>query len=324
MAQNIAARIDDRVDPGAGVMQIERRHVGAIVGGEHDCLLAYQYAVPVQERAGPVGEHDAWAVVVGEHHGSLVRARGDHDVTGTDPPHSLPADGRRRVGAEVVGPALQRQDESVIVVTERCGALQMQNLWERGEFGYCVGHPLQCGLAVDGVGASEQCTTGLALFVDEHHPCARTGCGQGGRQAGRASPRDQHVGMHVGRVVLCGVGNLCETPLAGNAARHQSVEQFDRRREQHGLGEGLFNLDQAPGVLGPGRGEPAGPAQLDARGDLVDTVGQQGRSKCVADAAGELPSIENEGAQCITVYAAALGSAERCVHQIFGFCSSTR
>ena len=80
--------------------------------------------------------------------------------------------------------------------------------------------------------------------------------------------------MYVGRVVLGGVGDFGEAALARNTARHQPVVQLDRRPKKHGLGEGVLDLDQAAGVLGPRRGETAGATQLDARGDPVHPVSQ--------------------------------------------------
>ena len=50
----LVAGVDDRVDPHAGVGQVDRGRVGAVVGGEHDRLLADQHAVAVQEGAGAV------------------------------------------------------------------------------------------------------------------------------------------------------------------------------------------------------------------------------------------------------------------------------
>ena len=188
--------------------------VGAVVGGEDDGLFADLHAVPVQEGSGTVGEHDAGAVVVGEHHGALVGAGGDDDVPGADAPHPLTADRGGRFGAEMVGTSLQRKDEAVVVVAERRGALQVQNVGIGGQFGDGVGDPVQCRPAVDGVGAAQQRAAGLALLVDEHHPRPGTGRGQGGCQTGRPRPGDQHVGVDVGRVVLGGVGDLGEPALA--------------------------------------------------------------------------------------------------------------
>ncbi len=173
--RQLGAGVDDRVDPHARVVQIERGEVGAVVGGEHDGLLADLDSVAVQEGAGAVGKHDARPVVVGEHDGTLVGAGRDHDAAGPDPPHPLTADRGGCLGAEVIGAPLQRQHEPVVVVAECGGALQVQHVGIGGQFGDGVGDPVQRGPAVDGVGAAEQRATGFALLVEQHHPRSGTG-----------------------------------------------------------------------------------------------------------------------------------------------------
>src|SRR3712207_8613447 len=61
--------------------------------------------------------------------------------------------------------------------------------------------------------------------------------------------------------------------------RSQPVVQLDRGGQQHGLRERLLDLDQSARVLGPGRGDAAGPAQLDARGDLVPARSEEHTSE---------------------------------------------
>src|SRR3712207_6901968 len=48
----------------------------------------------------------------------------------------------RSGGAEVVGAPLQGQDETVVVAAEGGGALQVQHLGVRGQFGDGVRHPV--------------------------------------------------------------------------------------------------------------------------------------------------------------------------------------
>ena len=299
----------------AGVVQVERGEVGAVVGGEHDRLLADLDAVAVQEGAGAVGEHDAGTVVVGEHDGTFVRPGRDDDVAGPDAPDPLAAERRRGLATEMVGASLQRKDEPVVVVAEGGGALQVQHVGIGGQLGDRVGDPVQGGRAVDGVGAAEQRAAGLALLVDEHHPRAGTGRGQCGGQTGRPGTDDQQVGVHMFGVVFGGVGDLGEPALPGDTAGDQPVEQLDGRRQQHRLGEGLLDLDQAAGVLGPRRGEAAGPTQLDAGGDLVHAVGQQRRGQGVTGVPGQFPVVEGEGVRDGAVDATAAGGAEWCVHR---------
>ena len=220
----------------------------------------------------------------------------------------------------------QREDEAVVVVAERGGALQVQHVG--------VGRPVRrprrrpspaAGRAVDGVGAAEQRAAGLALLVDEHHPRAGAGRGQRGGQPGGPGADHQHVGVHVRGVVAGGVGDLGEPALPGDAAGDQPVVQLDGGGQQHRLGEGLLDLDQAAGVLGPRRGDAAGPAQLDAGGDLVHAVGQQRRGQGVAGVPGQFPAVEGEGVRacrgrCGRRSAVRKGAFIRSA----GFCSSRR
>ena len=316
--------IDDRGDRHAGVVQVQCGLIRAVVGGEHDGPLADLDAVAVQEGAGTGREHDAGAVVVGEHHRPLVRAGGDDDVPGPDPPHPLAARARGSRGAEVVRTPLQRKDKAVVVVSECGGALQVQHVGIGGEFGDRVGDPLQCRAAGDGVGTAQQGTAGLALFVDQHDAGAGAGGRQCGCQAGRAGPGDQDVGVHMGRVVARGVGDLGEPALPGDASCDESVVQVDGGREEHGLGEWVLDLDQAAGVLGPRRGEAARPAHLDARGDVMHAVRQQRRGQRIPGVAGVLLVVESEGVHRIPVDAATSFGAQCGVHQIVGLCSSSR
>ena len=155
MRRHVGAGVDDCVDPHTGVVQVQRRQVGTVVGGEDDGLFADLHSVPVQEGSRTVGEHDPGAVVVGEHDRALVGAGGDDNVPGADAPHPLPADRGGRFGTEMIGTSLQRKDEAVVVVAERRGALQMQNVGIGRQFGDGVGDPVHGRPAVDGVGAPQ-------------------------------------------------------------------------------------------------------------------------------------------------------------------------
>ena len=234
-----------------------------------------------------------------------MRAGGDQDVAGADAPDPLAAQRRRGLDTEVVGAPLHREDEAVVVDAERGGALQVQHLRVGGELGDRGRDPVEGGCAVDGVGGAQQGAAGLALLVDEHHPGAGAGRGQRGGEPGRSGADDEQVGVHVLGVVAGGVGDLGQPALPGDAAGDQAVEQLDGGGEQHRLGEGLLDLDQAAGVLGPRRGDAAGPAELDAGGDLVDAVGQQGRGQRVTGVPGQFPAVEGEGVGGVAVDATA-------------------
>src|SRR3712207_7992815 len=71
----------------SGVGEVDRRRVGAVVGGEDDGLAAGPHPVAVQEGAGAAGEHDPGPVVVCEDHRPLVRA-GDRKSTRLNSSHA--------------------------------------------------------------------------------------------------------------------------------------------------------------------------------------------------------------------------------------------
>jgi hypothetical protein len=171
------------------------------------------------------------------------------------------------------------------------------------------------------VGVTQQRTAGLALLVDQTTRApARAAVNAA---ANRPVPHRRRARrLHVGGVVLRGVGDLSEPPLTWNAARDKTIEQLDGRRQQHRLGERILDLNEAAGVLGPRGGETARTAQLDTRGHLMHTVGEQCRGERVAGMSGQLPVVERERQRGVPRDAATPAGAERCIHQIVGLCSS--
>jgi hypothetical protein len=165
--------------------------------------------------------------------------------------------------------------------------------------------------------------SGFALLIEKYHPRTGPGCGQRRCQTGRSRADDQHVGVDVRRVVLRGVGDLGEAALARNAACGKAVEELYGGGEQHRLGEGVLDLNQATGVLGPCGGEAARATQLDAGGDLMHPVGQQCRGQRVTRMPGQLLVVEDKGERGPAVDASTLGGAKRCGHGV-GLCSSGR
>ncbi len=122
----------------------------------------------------------------------------------------------------------------------------------------------------------------LGLVIDQHHPGAGPGAGQRGGQAGRAGADDQQFAMRVHRVVAGQVRFGRQPPEPVQPARDQPVDQFDRRRGAHRLGVGRLDLHERVRLLDPGGHDAARAAVLDAVGDLVHAVGEQGRGECVA------------------------------------------
>ncbi len=316
--------IDDRLDPDAGPVQVERGVVGAVVRGEHDRVAAGQHAVAVQEGAGGGGEHDPRPVVVGEHDRALVRpGRHDH-LPGPEAPYPLPRLVPRRGRAEVVGAPLQREHEAVVVAAERGGALQVQHVRPGGQLRYRGGHPVRRRGAVEFVAARQQRAARLGLLVDQGDAGPGARRAERGREPGGAGPHDQHVDVLVDGVVTGGVGDVRQAPLPGQAAGHQPVTEFDGGGEQHRLGEGLLDLDQPGRVLGPRRGDPARPPELDAGRDLVSAGREERGGQRVTGMAREAHPVEGEPQRRRPVDAAAPGGAERAAHDVAGFGSSRR
>ena len=107
-----------------------------------------------------------------------------------------------------------------------------------------------------------------------------------------------------------GSGIQAEPALAGDAVRDEAVVQLDGGGQHHRFGVRLLDLYQPAGVLGPGRGDAAGSAQLDAGGDLVPTGGQQRRRQGVPGVTGEVLAVEGELEGGAAVDAAAVRGAE--------------
>jgi hypothetical protein len=224
----------------------------------------------------------------------------------------------------VVGAPLEREDEAVVVVAERGGALQVQHLRVSGQLGDRGGDPVQRRGVVEPVGARQQRAAGLGLLVDERDAGPGPGGGECGGQACGAGAHDQHVDVVVDRVVAGGVRDLGETALPRQTVGDQPVVDLDGGGQQHGLREGLLDLHETARVLRPGRRDAARPAELDARGDLVPAGGEQRRRQRVAGVPRVGLPVEGELDGGGAVDAAALGSAGGARHGVTGFGSSRR
>ena len=85
----IVPDVDDRRDVDAGLLQVDRRRIGGIVGRVDADISADRDAIVVEIDAGGRGEHDARPVVVGEHHVPLDRAGRDDHAPGAHLPQPL-------------------------------------------------------------------------------------------------------------------------------------------------------------------------------------------------------------------------------------------
>jgi hypothetical protein len=230
----------------------------------------------------------------------------------------------RRGRAEVVGAPLQREDEAVVIAAERGGALQVQHVRPGGQLRHRGGHPVRRRGAVKLVAARQQRAARLGLLVDQGDADPGARRAERGRQPGRTGPHDQHVDVLMDGVVTGGVGDVRQAPLARQAAGRQPVVELDGAGEQHRLGEGLLDLDQAGRVLGPRRGDPARPPELDAGPDPVPAGREERGGQRVTGMAGEAHPVEGEPQRRRPVDAAAPGGAEGAAHDVAGFGSSRR
>ena len=208
--QVVRPGVDDGAHLDACVGQVDRRGVGAVVAGEDDGRTTGQNAVAVQEGASGAREHDAGPVVVGEDDGPLVSARRHEHAPCADAPDALPRQVARRCAAEVVGAPLQREDEPVVEVPERGGALQVQDVGETGQLGGGSWTQSSAGPSSmrSAPPSSDPPASDWSSTSDD--PGARPRCGQRGTEAGGPGTHHEEVGVDVPGVVAGGVGDLGE------------------------------------------------------------------------------------------------------------------
>ena len=167
LSLRVRPRIDERHDAHAGVGEVDRRLIGAVVRGEEDRALTDFDGIAIQVRLRRRGEHDAGPVVVGEHQGPLYRPRRQHHLPGAHLPQALTRQLGRRRGAEVVGDALDDSQIVVIVIPEHRGARQQAHVGARRQFVNRVGDPVERRSTRDLGPEAQQRTAQFALLVGE-------------------------------------------------------------------------------------------------------------------------------------------------------------
>ncbi len=120
-------RVDDRGDGDAGLVQAQRRFVGAVVVGEDDRARSGLDAVARDIGPRRAGEHRARQIVAGIGDAALERAAGEHDRAGAHVPQPLARRESRRLG-QMVGDALDQADQVLVVVAERGRARQQRDV----------------------------------------------------------------------------------------------------------------------------------------------------------------------------------------------------
>ena len=293
------AGVDDRGNGGAGGEQVLDQRVGGVVGGRHDDLAAHLDAVAVQVAAGRAGEHDARAVVVLEHEGAFVGAGGQDHLGRADVPDAFAGNPRAQLAGQVVGAALDGDEEVRVVAAEGGGAGQVGEFRRALEGLAGLGDPGGGGLAVDGLGGGgEQRSAGLRLFVDEDHAGAGLGGLAGRGQAGGAGADDEHVGVHVLAVVDGLVGARVKLAQARKQGHVHAVGQFHGGGREHRFvhvpGVAGADLDQRVGFLDAGGHDAARAVQVEGRAAGLDAGAQHGRGHGVAGEPGEGLAVDRE------------------------------
>ena len=121
-----AIGVEADIDDGDGEPRrprIRRRLIGRGAAGGEDDAAARRHRIAVDEGAHALGQHDAGAVVVGEHQRALMRSGRQHHLLRAH----LPQPFARQIGwgvFEVVADALGQGDVVVIVIAEGRGTRQ--------------------------------------------------------------------------------------------------------------------------------------------------------------------------------------------------------
>lgn len=107
--------------------------------------------------------------------------------------------------------------------------------------------------------------------------------------------------MQVSGVVAGGVGEISEPALTGDAVGADPRGELHQRRLLHRFRERCVDLENSGGVFGTGPDDAAWTSPRDARGDLVDTVGQQCRRQRVPTEPVDRTAVEIEGQRAVPV-----------------------
>ena len=93
----IAAKIDDGGNRGSGLRQVAGRPIGAVIVGHHHDAAARQRAIAVGVGPRRARQHDARAVIVGEHQRPLDGACCENHLFRANLPQALPIGGHDHV-----------------------------------------------------------------------------------------------------------------------------------------------------------------------------------------------------------------------------------
>jgi len=139
-ASGVCAHVDDRLDADSCLDQIESGTIGAVIVDVERGPVARLGAIAVDISLRRAGQHDARAVIVGEHHRPLDGAGGEHHLGRADFPQALAEGSGRR--AQMVIHALDHEHVILVVIAERGGAGEHPHFCHVIQFGAGTQRPI--------------------------------------------------------------------------------------------------------------------------------------------------------------------------------------
>ena len=202
--------VDTRVDnpgdrdPGPGKGGGER--IGIVIIGEQHRPPSRHHRVAMEIAQRGARQHDAGAIVVGEHNRTLQGPGRQHHPTGADMPETLARQEGRRRRTKLLSDPFDRDQVIIVVMAGYRRRGQQPHLRQRRQFGdrrFCPRHAVAIA---DAVGAAQQRATEYRVAVGEDHPGAPASGGERGGEAGGSAADHQDVAMGVAFVVARRVG----------------------------------------------------------------------------------------------------------------------
>ena len=204
------ANVDDRSDVDARVCEIGRGAPAVVVVDEHADAPPGANREAVGICPHRAGQHHAGPVVAAEGDRPFGRAGREDRPPAVDPPQDL----ARFASAfrQMVGPALQRAVDAVIVSADDRGPQEETDPVHRGQFAHGVCRPVRAGPTVHFMGFGVEPPAHDKILVGQDDPGAAAPGRQRRGKAGRTRADDQQVAMQEALVVAVRISR------AGHAA----------------------------------------------------------------------------------------------------------
>ena len=257
----IVADVDDAGDVDAGLLQVDRRRIGGIVGRVDADILADRDAVVVEIGARRRGQHDARPVVVGKHHVPLDRAGGDDHAPGAHLPQPLARQLIAGRGEMVADPLDQRRRNS---------ARSSRRPWCAAARGHCPSPQAWRSRACAQVQPS---SPSILAPVSKRSAPPNSACSSqtmtrtpvsaaasAAAMPAAPPPEHQHLAMRIARRIVVGIG------LVG-------------RHAEAGRGADVRLVDALPGRLRPHEGLVVEAGRKHRRRDVVDRADVEGERR---------------------------------------------